>query len=157
MRDLPKVRSGTLTLAEFLEKVCVPDLKLRVRLANGWLFQLALTMDPRWRSVACKAHRELLEAYTARWVPVYEEGMRILGLSLRPNMNARELAIIVGAVVDGFAARIVGTGNEQSVNGEDNFALYATAVQCVILAVVDPGDGRAVSAVLSSLATKVAS
>jgi hypothetical protein len=127
---------------------------MQVRLAKFWLFQLSLTMDATWREVASKAYRDVLESYAEHWVPVYDEGIRLLQVKLRPGMNSKKLSAMVSAAISGFAEHIAGTGDESYLHGEDGVSLFAESVQYLIYAALDQGDGRDISRALSdALAT----
>jgi hypothetical protein len=91
MDALPDVRHGRRSLAELIATIATHDLKLWVRLARCWLFPLLLTMDTTLKSVGHQAYCELLDAYSRRWVPVYERGLAQLGVRLRLGFDAVEL------------------------------------------------------------------
>ncbi|HEV2779459.1 MAG TPA: hypothetical protein VGX25_08655 [Actinophytocola sp.] len=148
---LPRVRGGELALADLVTRIAKHDLRLRVRMAKGWLFQLSLAMDAKWKAVANKAYRELLEAYAERWMPVYDEGIRQLGAKLRPGLTSMRLSAMVSAQISGFAEHIAGTGDEAYLHGEDCVALFADSVQLLIYAAIDPGDGKTAAEALSGV------
>ncbi|MBB5958291.1 hypothetical protein FHS29_004899 [Saccharothrix tamanrassetensis] len=148
LAELSKVRSGELELADLIGKISAHDLRMRTRLAKYWLFQLSLTMDAKWRAVATKAYRELLDAYSDRWIPVYEEGLRQLGVKFRPGMTPKKLSAMISALTSGFAQHIAGTGDESPVDGENGCVLLAEAVQGQIYAALDHGDDCDISAAL---------
>lgn len=148
LAELPKVRAGDLDVADLIGKISAHDLRMRTRLARYWLFQLSLTIDTKWRAVATKAYRELLDAYSDRWTPVYEEGLRQLGARFRPGMTPKRLSATLSALTSGFAQHLAGTGDEYSVHGENGCALLAQAVQGQIYAALDLGDGRTISEAL---------
>lgn len=141
LAELPKVREGELDLTDLIAKIATHDLRMRSRLARYWLFQLSLTIDAKWQSVATKAYREILDAYSTRWVPVYEEGLRLLGVRLRPGMTARKLSLMVSAQTSGFAQQVAGAGDDTSENRD----LFVASVQALIFAALDPGDGRGIT------------
>ncbi|WP_433263547.1 hypothetical protein ACQPZF_32520 [Actinosynnema sp. CS-041913] len=148
LAELARVRSGEMDLTALIGKISAHDLRMRTRLAKYWLFQLSLTMDAKWKAVATKAYRELLDAYTDRWVPVYEEGLRQLGVRFRPGMTPKKLSATLSALTSGFAQHIAGTGDESPVPGEDGCALLAEAVQGQIYAALDHGDDCDISTAL---------
>ncbi|PWK86289.1 hypothetical protein C8D88_105332 [Lentzea atacamensis] len=141
LAELPRVRAGELELTDLITKIATHDLRMRTRLARYWLFQLSLTIDAKWRSVATKAYREMLDAYSTRWVPVYEEGLRLLGVRLRPGITARMLSSMVSAQTSGFAQHIAGTGDDTRENRD----LFVASVQALIYAALDPGDERVIT------------
>lgn len=149
--ELPEI--GAVDLPDLIQKIAIHDLHHRVRLSQWWLFQLSLTLNTKWRAVATKAYRELLEEYGRRWIPVYEEGLRRFRVSLRPDLSPAKLCAMISAQITGFATQIAGLGNEPRVLGEDAFALFAKSVQLLILAAIDTGDGRDVAAALSDRLT----
>lgn len=136
LADLPKVRRGELELTDLIEKIATHDLRMRTRLARYWLFQLSLTIDAKWRTVATNAYREMLDAYSTRWAPVYEEGLRLLGVRLRPGITPQKLSAMVSAQTSGFAQHIAGTGDDTRENRD----LFVASVQALIYAALDPGD-----------------
>jgi hypothetical protein len=148
LAELPKVISGQETLAGLINKIATHDLKLRIRLAKYLLFQLSLTIDAKWKDLANKAHRQLLQNYADSWVPVYEEGIRRLRVRLRPGMTTKTLVAMVSALIAGFAEHAAGTGQQTYLYGEDSATLLAEAVQSLIYAAIDPGGGLPVSQVL---------
>jgi hypothetical protein len=135
---LPKVRGGELDLTDLISKIAVHDLRMRMRFAKYWLFQLSLVIDEKWRAVAMTAYRELLDAYSTRWVPVYQEGLRLLGVRFRPGVTAETLSAMVSAQTSGFAQHLAGAG----VDTKESRDLFVTSVQALIYAALDPGDGR---------------
>ncbi|MEU3645760.1 hypothetical protein AB0E59_20420 [Lentzea sp. NPDC034063] len=144
LAELPKVRDGRLDLTDLIAKIATHDLRMRSRLARYWLFQLSLTIDAKWRSVATKAYREMLEAYSTRWVPVYEEGLRLLDVRFRPGVTARQLCLMISAQTSGFAQQVAGAGDDTGENRE----LFVASVQAMIFAALDPGDGHGIAEAL---------
>jgi hypothetical protein len=151
MTKLSAIMSGEMELADLIHRIATHDLRLRVRLAKYWLLQLALTMDVKWRSTANKACRELLDFYTDRWVPVYDEGLRRLGVAFRPGMSSKKLSLMVSAQISGFAVLIASTGDDSYLHGEDCMELFAESLQLIIYSMVDPGDGRTIADALSDV------
>jgi hypothetical protein len=145
---LPRVRAGELSLAELIEIVARHDLRMWARLARCWLFPLLLTMDTTWAAVGRAAFGELLSDYSKRWVPVYEEGMRQFAAELRPDMSPALLSGMVSAQINGSAMAIAGRGRSD----DGDIAQFVQAVQALIYAAVDPGDGRKVPAALEARA-----
>lgn len=144
LAELPRVRSGELDLSELITRIATHDLRMRTRLARYWLFQLSLTIDAKWRSVATKAYREMLDAYSRRWEPVYEEGLRALGVRFRPGFTARRISLMVSAQTSGFAQHVAGAGEDTREQRD----LFVESVQALIFASLDPGDGRGVAEAL---------
>ncbi|GAB2843363.1 hypothetical protein [Lentzea nigeriaca] len=149
LAELPRVSKGELDLTDLITKIATHDLRMRIRLARYWLFQLSLTIDAKWRAVATRAYRELLEAYSTRWEPVYKEGLRLLGARFRPGMTARKLSSMVSAQTSGFAQHIAGTGDD--TGGDQD--LFVTSVQALIYAALDPGDERGITEALRDILT----
>lgn len=141
LAELPKVRSGRLDLTDLVAKIAIHDLRMRIRLAKYWLFQLSLTIDAKWRAVAMTAYRDMLDAYSTRWVPVYQEGLRLLGVRFRPGVTAETLSAMVSAQTSGFAQHLAGAGDDTKESRD----LFVTSVQALIYAALDPGDGRGVA------------
>lgn len=135
---LPRVRSGELSLAEVIDDVGRRSLTMSVRLARCWLFPLMLTMDTHWKGVGHAAYRELLDNYTARWVPVYEKAIDELGVALRPDMDPVRLSKEVAAQIHGAAADLAGKGEVE----EGDMERFVHAVQALIYASLDTGDGK---------------
>ncbi|MEV6235452.1 hypothetical protein [Lentzea sp. NPDC051838] len=144
LADLPKVRKGELDLGDLIAKIATHDLRMRIRLAKYWLFQLSLTIDAKWQNVATKAYREMLDAYSSRWVPVYEEGLRLLNVRFRPGVTARKLSMMVSAQTSGFAQHVAGAAEDTRENRD----LFVTSVQALIYAALDPGDGCGIAVAL---------
>ena len=138
LAELPRVRAGELELTDLITKIATHDLRMRIRLARYWLFQLSLTIDAKWRSVATKAYREMLDAYSTRWAPVYEEGLRLLGVRFRPGITPQRLSAMVSAQTSGFAQHVAGAGDD----ARDSRDLFVASVLALIYASLDPGDGR---------------
>lgn len=136
LAELPKVRDGELELTDLIAKIATHDLRMRIRLARYWLFQLSLTIDTKWQAVATSAYRQMLDAYSTRWAPVYEEGLRLLGVRFRPGITPAKLSMMVSAQTAGFAQHIAATGD----NTTDNRDLFVASVQALIFAALDPGD-----------------
>jgi hypothetical protein len=149
LAEVPRVKAGEVTLADVISKIAVHDLRLRVRLAKYWLFQLSLTLDAKWKAVAGQAYRELLEAYADRWVPVYDEAVRALNVRLRPGMTAKKLSAMISAQIAGFAEHIAGTGDVSYIHGEDSVELFAESVQLLIYAAIDSGGGHDIATALN--------
>jgi len=147
MAELPRVHKGELDLSELITKIATHDLRMRIRLARYWLFQLSLTIDAKWQSVATKAYREMLDAYSARWVPVYEEGLRLLDVRFRPGITPKKLSMMVSAQTSGFAQHIAGAGDDTRENRD----LFVASVQALIFAALDPGDGRGITEALREI------
>ncbi|NGY63307.1 hypothetical protein G7043_30735 [Lentzea sp. NEAU-D13] len=137
LAELPRVRKGELELTDLIAKIATHDLRMRIRLARYWLFQLSLTIDAKWQSVATTAYREMLDAYSTRWAPVYEEGLKLLGVRFRPGVTPEKLSMMVSAQTSGFAQHIAGTGDDTA----DNRDLFVASVEALIHACLDPGDG----------------
>lgn len=137
LAELPRVHKGELELTDLIATIATHDLRMRIRLARYWLFQVSLTIDAKWRSVATKAYREVLDAYSTRWAPVYEEGLRLLGVRFRPGITPERLSTMVSAQTSGFALHIAGTGDDTTENRD----LFVASVQALIYAALDPGDG----------------
>lgn len=154
LAELPKVTSGQETLADLITKIAKHDLRLRIRLAKYLLFQLSLTIDAKWKDMANEAHRQLLQNYADRWVPVYEEGIRQLHVTLRPGMTAKTLVAMISALIAGFAEHAAGAGDESYLYGEDSAALFAESVQSLIYAAIDPGDGIPIAQALHNILTR---
>jgi hypothetical protein len=144
LAELPKVREGELDLTDLIAKIAAHDLRMRSRLARYWLFQLSLTIDAKWQSVATKAYQEMLDAYSTRWIPVYEEGLRLLDVRFRPGITARKLSLMVCAQTSGFAQQVAGAGDDTTENRD----LFVASVQALILAALDPGDGYGITEAL---------
>lgn len=144
--ELARVKSGELRLADLITRVARHDLRLRVRLEKCWLFRLSLTVDAKWKAVATRSYRRFLEEYAERWIPVYDEAIRQLGVRLRPGMSTKKLCAMVCAQIAGFAEHIAGTGDESYLYGEDSVALFAEAVQLLIEAAIDPRDRHIMTA-----------
>jgi hypothetical protein len=144
LAELPEVRRGELDLTDLIAKIATHDLRMRSRLARYWLFQLSLTIDAKWQSVATNAYREMLDAYSTRWVPVYEEGLRLLDVRFRPGITARGLSLMVSALTSGFAQQVAGAGDDTRENRD----LFVASVQALILAALDPGDGHGITEAL---------
>jgi hypothetical protein len=153
LAKLPDVLAGNMKVSDLIARIATHDLRLRVRLAKYWLLQLALTMDVKWRSVANKACRELLDFYTERWVPVYDEGLRRLGVTFRPGMSSKKLSLMVSAQISGFAVIVASTGDDSCLHGEDSTQLFAESLQLLIYSMIDPGDGRPISEALDDITT----
>jgi hypothetical protein len=151
LAKLPGIMSGEMKLADLVSRIATHDLRLRVRLAKYWLLQLALTMDVKWKSIANKACRELLDFYTDRWVPVYDEGLRRLGVSFRPGMSSKKLSLMVSAQISGFAVIIASTGDDSCLYGEDSMELFAESLQLLIYGMIDQGDGRPIADALDDI------
>ncbi|MFS8095710.1 hypothetical protein LFM09_01100 [Lentzea alba] len=147
LAELPMVQSGERELTDLIARIATHDLRMRTRLARYWLFQLSLTIDAKWRSVATKAYREMLEAYSTRWAPVYEEGLQLLGVKFRPGVTPSQLSSMVSALTSGFAQHIAGTG-EDSRESRDQFV---ASVQALIFAALDPGDGDDIAGALRAI------
>ncbi|MFI6096395.1 hypothetical protein ACIA8G_12615 [Lentzea sp. NPDC051213] len=147
LAELPKVHAGELELTDLISKIATHDLRMRIRLARYWLFQLSLTIDAKWQAVAMRAYREMLEAYSTRWVPVYEEGLRVLGVQFRPGITPRSLSMMVSAQTSGFAQHVAGAGDDTRENRD----LFVASVQSLIYAALDPGDGRGVTEALRGI------
>jgi hypothetical protein len=143
---LPRVRTGELALADLIENVARRDLRMWARLARCWLFPLLLTMDSTWKKVGTEAFGELLSDYTERWAPVYAEAMRQFGVALRPDTDPARLSGMISAQMNGSAMAIAGKG----VSDDGDIAQFVHAVQALIYAAVDPGDGNDVPAALAS-------
>lgn len=144
LAELPEVREGKLDLSDLVAKIATHDLRMRTRLARYWLFQLSLTIDAKWQPVATKAYREMLDAYSTRWVPVYEEGLRLLNVRFRPGITARQLSLMVSAQTSGFAQQVAGAGDDT----RENLDLFVASVQALIFAALDPGDGHDITEAL---------
>ncbi len=147
LAELPKVRNGELELTDLVTKIATHDLRMRIRLARYWLFQLSLTIDAKWQAVATKAYREMLDAYSTRWVPVYEEGLRLLGVRFRPDITPGRLSAMVSAQTSGFAQHIAGTGDDTREYRD----LFVASVEALIYAALDPGDGRGIPEALRGI------
>jgi hypothetical protein len=154
LAELPEVASGRKELADLITRIATHDLRVRIRLAKYWLFQLSLTIDARWKAMANKAHRQYLQNYADRWVPVYEEGLRQLRVRFRPGMTADKLDAMVSALIAGFAEHAAGTGDEVYLYGEDCATLFAEAVQSLIYAAIDPGDGVPIGQALHNIVAR---
>jgi hypothetical protein len=147
LAELPKVCDGRLELTDLIAKIATHDLRMRIRLARYWLFQLSLTIDKKWQAVATSAYRQMLDAYARRWAPVYEQGLRLLGLRFRPGVTPDGLSRLVSAQTDGFAQHIAATGDNTTANRD----LFVTSVQALIYAALDPGDGRGITDALRAV------
>ncbi|MET9631811.1 hypothetical protein ABZX92_30535 [Lentzea sp. NPDC006480] len=147
LAELPAVHEGRLELTDLISKIATHDLRMRIRLARYWLFQLSLTIDAKWQAVATTAYRELLDAYSTRWAPVYERGLHLLGVRFRPGVTPARLSMMVSAQTAGFAQHIAATGD----NTTDNRDLFVASVQALIYAALDPGDGRGVAEALRGI------
>jgi hypothetical protein len=146
LAELPKVRAGGLSLAELVETIARRDLKIWARLARYWLFPLSLTMDARWKSVGSAAFGELLADYSGRWVPVYEQALRQFAVELRPDIEPARLSAMISAQLNGSAMVIAGKGRTDDAD----IAQFVQAVQALIYASIDPGDGKDVPAALAA-------
>ncbi|GLZ30226.1 hypothetical protein Lesp02_24160 [Lentzea sp. NBRC 105346] len=144
LAELPKVRTGQIELGDMVARIAKHDLRMRTRLAKYWLFQLSLTIDAKWKDVATAAYQQLLDAYSERWVPVYEEGLRLLNVRFRPGMTAKKLSTMLSALTSGFAQHTAGTGDESAYGGE----IFAESVQALLYAALDGGDGRSIAEAL---------
>ena len=144
LAELPRVHKGELELTDLIATIATHDLRMRIRLARYWLFQVSLTIDAKWRSVATNAYREVLDAYSTRWAPVYEEGLRLLGVRFRPGVTPEKLSAMVSAQTSGFALHIAGTGDDTTENRD----LFVASVQSLIYAALDPGDGCGITEAL---------
>lgn len=149
LEELPKVRRGQLELSDLISKIASHDLRVRVRLARCWLFPLSLKMDARWKAVASKAGGELLEAYTDRWVPVFDEGLKELGVKLRPGESPKQLTASIGAMMSGYAGLIAGSEDNLCMHGQNGIELFIKSVQREIYAAIDLGDGLTVPEALN--------
>lgn len=144
LAELPRVRKGELELTDLIAKIATHDLRMRIRLARYWLYQLSLTIDAKWRTVATTAYRDMLDAYSTRWAPVYEEGLHLLGVRFRPGITPKKLSAMVSAQTSGFAQHIAGTGDDT----RDNRDLFVASVQALIYAALDPGDACGITEAL---------
>jgi hypothetical protein len=151
LEELSRVKQGELGLSDLISKVASHDLKVRVRLARCWLFPLSLTIDAKWKAIASKACREILEAYTDRWVPVFEEELKQFDVMLRPGESPKQLATSIGAAMTGYAGLLASCEGESCPYGETGFELFVRSVQREIFAAIDPGDGRTVPEALNLL------
>jgi hypothetical protein len=150
LAELPRVRDGQLELTDLIAKIATHDLRMRIRLARYWLFQLSLTIDAKWQAVATSAYRQMLDAYSARWAPVYEQGLHHLGVRFRPGVTPTSLSMMVSAQTAGFAQHIAATGD----NTTENRDLFVASVQSLIYAALDPGDECGITEALGEFVRK---
>lgn len=150
MALLPRVRAGEIALTDVITRIATYDLRLRARHARFWLFQLGLTTDVRWQAPASQAHREYLDTYTRLWTPVYDRGAQLLDVRLRPGTGPLRLSSMMSALISGYTERLAGIGDTSPATFDAIVAEFATAVQALVLAAIDPGDRRDVPTALGA-------
>ncbi|MGH3915517.1 MAG: hypothetical protein ACRDTC_19235 [Pseudonocardiaceae bacterium] len=106
-----------------------------------FLFAAFADRDPVVGDAITRFYRENTKA----WGAVYAGFFRTHGLKLRPGLSLNDFTILLSAVADGLALRMVGDHATLGFNREGEsrrHSLLGTAVLALALACVDPGDGQ---------------
>lgn len=119
-------------------------------------FQLIAATTVNRDPVVQQAIKEMYATVTEAWATVYEEGMRNLGLTLRPGVTIEDITHILSALAEGLALRLMSDPDAKVVDEETQTSLLGTAGVALFCACVDPGDGLTVEELLNA-ATSVLS
>lgn len=137
---LPDVAAGKRTLLSVVDQAARTDLRLRIRLAKYFAWQLGYIADAHWQSVAHAAHAEFDRRHTARWAPVYDEAVEVLGIGYRPGWNGVKLAGLIAPLAMGLAVAAAGSGDEGYLYDEDGELRLTVGICAFVRCAVDAGD-----------------
>lgn len=94
--------------------------------------------DPVVATALSAVYREVTES----WRVVYDEIFDARGLTLRPGLSFDDFTVILTAVAEGLALRMIGDRAASVLDHERRRSLLGTAALALMIAFVDPGDGE---------------
>ena len=103
--------------------------------------QLLLTASADADPSAVEALRQLYGSMASSWLSLYEHVLERFGLHLRPDVPAREVAIMLESLAEGLGLRLLARLDEPLVDRERGTSLLGTAVLALLSSLVDTGDG----------------
>jgi len=140
-KSLPKVVAGEVSRMQLVDTAASIDMRLRIRRAMYHIFQLSLVMECAARGDVLKAHEEFLREDAERWIPVYDEVIRVLGLTLRAGVTTRDIHTIISGQAENIALRVVRTGNDAHLYSSGGVAVLTQVILIVLAGCFDHGDG----------------
>lgn len=115
-----------------------------------WLAMRSTALRFRYSAIALAAQDQKLyeamssvyEDVTGIWERLFESVLAARGLTLRPGVTARDLAVLLTALNDGLALRQMSAPDDSILNEDDEHGLLGVAALVLFTGCVDTGDGE---------------
>lgn len=100
---------------------------------------------------AHEAAQEIYKGVHASWKPLYKAVLDLYGLQLRPGVTLDEATDLIAALAEGIGIRIMAGADENFLGHRDQRSLLGKGIMAVMIAYIDPGDGKSLDDVLRAL------
>lgn len=105
-------------------------------------FQFLVTAFADRDPVVAEALSAVYRRATEAWRAVYAEFFHTRGLRLRPGLSLDDFTVLLTAVAEGLALRMIGDRGTPVLDHQRRRSLLGTATLALVIACVDPGDGE---------------
>jgi hypothetical protein len=137
-----QVAAGDQRFSGLISSVAIRNIGVRIRLANYFIFQLALMMDSKCVPVASSANAKVYERHSGFWIAAYNDILQKLNLKLRPGVSVEGLGITFSCLAEGFTVRAAVA--DDTFDTQRDKRLFAQAVLLLIGGAIDSGDHRSI-------------
>lgn len=151
--SVPELLDSGRPLGDVVHDVAYQDLSLTTapehigaKLTQTALYSLA-RRTPTVRTALRTRYAEILRL----WGETYQRVVAGRGIRLRPDVSVSDVTTILAAVSDGLSLQAFADGTDKIVDEEARTSLLGTTALALILAVVDPGDGRSMKELVDEL------
>lgn len=139
-RQLPDVAARKLSLQSVVDDAARADLRLRIRLARYFTWQLGYVADAHWASTAHEAHTEFQHQHTERYARLYDDAVERLGIVYNPGWSGTTLARLIEPLAAGMAISAASSGDEGCLYDEYGRLRLTEGIWAFIHRAVDVGD-----------------
>ncbi len=139
-RQLSGIAAGTVTLHSVVNEAARADLRLRVRLARYFTWQLGYVADAHWAPTAHEAHAEFQAQHIERYARLYDDAVEHLGIAYCPGWSGTTLACLIEPLAAGMAISAASSGDENCLYDEHGRLRLAEGIWAFIHRAVDVGD-----------------
>lgn len=126
-----------------VHQACYQDLLLVCQMPSFRFQLLAIATAPAQPSSA-QALEQMYGKLSEIWVELYSQVLEHYGFRFRPGIDIDDFNIMLQALSEGLAIRMVAGTQEGLVNHETRSSLLGSAVLALFSALIDPGDGLSV-------------
>lgn len=119
---------------------CYEDLQLVFEMPS-FKFQLLAVATSSSDASALRALEQMYGGLSEVWMNLYTDVLGHYGFKFRPGIDVQGFNILLQAMTEGLALRLVAGVDEPLCNHEERTSLLGTATLSLFMALIDPGDG----------------
>jgi len=124
-----------------VHEVAYQDLMVVLELP-AYRFQLVAAASAETDPIASDALCKMYDTLNATWCTLYDAVFTRYGLKFRPGCSMKQLNILLQSVAEGLGLRLLAGTDENIFDHGKRTSLLGTAALALLVAFVDPGDGR---------------